>query len=66
MRSSKVTLMMKAVQTSETVNSYQSTQCYNPEDIHLHTHHHENLKSDFLLVPKLKNTQGVRGKPKKK
>jgi hypothetical protein len=31
-----VTLMMEAVQTSETsVNSYRSTWCYNPEDSHL-------------------------------
>jgi hypothetical protein len=35
-----------AVQTSETsVNSYQSTWCYNPADSLLHTHHRENLKS---------------------
>jgi hypothetical protein len=39
-------MMMEAVQTSETLaNSYQSSRCYNPEDSHLHTHHHENLKS---------------------
>jgi hypothetical protein len=32
------TLMMEAVQASETlVNLYQSTSCYNPEDGHLHT-----------------------------
>jgi hypothetical protein len=33
----------KASETS--VNSYQSTQCYNPEDIHLHGHCRENFKS---------------------
>jgi hypothetical protein len=44
------TLMMEAVQTSETlVNSYQSTWCYNPEDSHLHSHRHENLKSHLTL-----------------
>jgi hypothetical protein len=37
---------MEAVQTTETlVNSYQSTRRYNPEDSHLHSHRHENLKS---------------------
>jgi hypothetical protein len=41
-----IALMMEAVQTSETlVNSYQSSQRYNPEDSHLHTHRRENLKS---------------------
>jgi hypothetical protein len=39
-------LMMEAVQTSETsVNSHQSTQRYNPEDSHLHSHRREKLKS---------------------
>jgi hypothetical protein len=38
--------MMEAARTSETlVNFYQTTQCYNPEDSHLHTHRRENLKS---------------------
>jgi predicted transcriptional regulator len=38
--------LMEAVQTSETlVNSYQSTQHYNPEDSHLH--------SNILLKEKL-------------
>jgi hypothetical protein len=38
--------MMGAVQTTETsVNSYQSTRRYNPEDSRLHTHRRENLKS---------------------
>jgi hypothetical protein len=37
---------MEAVQTTVTsVNSYQSTRCYNPEDSHLHGHRSENLKS---------------------
>jgi hypothetical protein len=32
--------------TSETsVNFYQTTRCYNPEDSHLHTRRRENLKS---------------------
>jgi hypothetical protein len=37
---------MEAARTSETsVNFYQTTRCYNPEDSHLHTHRRENLKS---------------------
>jgi hypothetical protein len=41
-----ITLMMEAARTSETsVNFYQTTQRYNPEDSHLRTHRHENLKS---------------------
>jgi hypothetical protein len=44
-------MMMEAVQTSETpVNSYQSIQCYNPEDSHLHTHLCESLKSYYEFV----------------
>jgi hypothetical protein len=46
------TLMMEVVQTSETLaDSYQSTQHYNPEDSHLHSHRRDNLKSyseDYL------------------
>jgi hypothetical protein len=39
-------VMMEAVRASETsLNSYQSTQRYNPEDGHLCTHRRENLKS---------------------
>jgi hypothetical protein len=38
--------MMEAASTSETsVNFYQTTQRYNPEDSHLRTHRRENLKS---------------------
>jgi hypothetical protein len=41
-----IVLMMEAARTSETlVNFYQTTQRYNPEDSHLHTHCCENLKS---------------------
>jgi hypothetical protein len=39
-------LMMEAARISETlVNFYQTTWSYNPEDSHLCTHCHENLKS---------------------
>jgi hypothetical protein len=39
-------LMMEAARTSETsVNVYQTTRRYNPEDSHLHTRLRENLKS---------------------
>jgi hypothetical protein len=38
--------MMEAARTSETsVNFYQTTRRYNPEDSHLRTHRRENLKS---------------------
>jgi hypothetical protein len=41
-----ITLMMEAARTSETsVNFYQTTQRYNPEDSLLHTRFRENLKS---------------------
>jgi hypothetical protein len=41
-----IALLMEAARTSETlVNFYQTTWHYNPEDSHLHTHCHENLKS---------------------
>jgi hypothetical protein len=40
-----IALMMEAARTSETlVNFYQTTRRYNPEDSHLRTHRHENLK----------------------
>jgi hypothetical protein len=46
-----ITLMMEAARTSETlVNFYQTTRHYNPEDSHLHTHHHENLKSHTVKL----------------
>jgi hypothetical protein len=38
--------MMEAATTSETsVNFYQATRRYNPEDSHLRTHHRGNIKS---------------------
>jgi hypothetical protein len=38
--------MMQAASTSETsVNFYQTTRRYNPEDSYLHTHRRENVKS---------------------
>jgi hypothetical protein len=41
-----VALMMEAARTSETsVNFYQTTRRYNPEDSHRHTRRRENLKS---------------------
>jgi hypothetical protein len=48
-------LMMEAASTPEMlVNFYQTTWCNIPEDSHLHTRHHENLKShqkqDFLQL----------------
>jgi hypothetical protein len=44
-------MMMEAASTSETsVNFYQTTWCYNPEDSHLHTHHCENLKFNLLSL----------------
>jgi hypothetical protein len=43
--------MMEAARTSETlVNFYQTTRRYNPEDSHLRTHRHENLKSYEILA----------------
>jgi hypothetical protein len=45
----RFSLMMDAARTFEIlVNFYQTTQHYNPEDSHLHTHHHENLRSKYL------------------
>jgi hypothetical protein len=42
----QITLMMEVASTSETsVNFYQTTQCYNPEDSHLRTCRCENLES---------------------
>jgi hypothetical protein len=43
---SLITLMMEAAGTSETlVNFYRITRLSNPQDNHLHTGRHENLKS---------------------
>jgi hypothetical protein len=48
---SLIALMMEAASTSETsVNVYQTTWCYNPEDSHLHTPRHENQKSHIYLI----------------
>jgi hypothetical protein len=47
----KKVLMMEATSTSETsVNFYQTTRRYNPEDSHLHTRRRENLKSHSVSV----------------
>jgi hypothetical protein len=46
--------MMEAGRTSEAVNLYQTARCYNPEDSHLHTHHHENLKSYLSFLHSIK------------
>jgi hypothetical protein len=41
-----IALMMKAASTSETsVNFYQSTRRYNPEESHIYIRRHEDLKS---------------------
>jgi hypothetical protein len=41
-----IALMMEAARASETsVNFYQTTRRYNPEDSHLCTHRRDNLKS---------------------
>jgi hypothetical protein len=46
LKSPGIALMMKAASTSETsVNFYETTRRYNPEDSHLRTHRRENLKS---------------------
>jgi hypothetical protein len=49
-----IALMVEAARTFETfVNFYQTTWRYNPEDSHLRTHRHENLKSylnRFLFI----------------
>jgi hypothetical protein len=47
-----IVLMMEAAATSETsVNFYQTTSCYNPEDSHLHTRRRENLKfQEFVII----------------
>jgi hypothetical protein len=44
-----IALMMTAASTPETsVNFYQATRRYNPEDSHLHTRRRENLKSQTV------------------
>jgi hypothetical protein len=44
-------LMMEAARTSEmSVNVYQTTRRYNPEDSHLRTHSSGNLKSYYLTT----------------
>jgi hypothetical protein len=51
-----ITLMMEAVQTSETlVNSYQSTWRYNPEDIHLQSIYspHQSVPVTFNIFSSL-------------
>jgi hypothetical protein len=41
-----ITLIMDAANISETsVKFYESTRHNNPKDSHLHSHHHENLRS---------------------
>jgi hypothetical protein len=43
--------MMEAARTSETsVNFYQTTRRYNPEESDLHTRRRENLKSHQMLI----------------
>jgi hypothetical protein len=43
-------LMIKAAHTSETsVNVCQTTRCNNPQDSHLHTRRHDNLKSPSFM-----------------
>jgi hypothetical protein len=42
----EIALMMEAASTSQTsVNFYQTTRRYNPEDSHLHTRRRENIRS---------------------
>jgi hypothetical protein len=48
---SLIALMMEAAHTCESsVNCYQTTQCYNPEDSHLHFRCHENLKPHLTFT----------------
>jgi len=54
---------MEAVHTSEmSVYSNETTQRYIPEGFHLHTCHHENLKSDFKLVMCCKSIEMLKEK----
>jgi hypothetical protein len=46
-----IALMMDAASTSETsVNFYQTTQCNIPQDSHLQTYCHENLKYHLFYL----------------
>jgi hypothetical protein len=46
-----IALMMEAASTSETsVNVFQTTRRYNPEDSHLHTRRLENLRFHLALL----------------
>jgi hypothetical protein len=45
-----IALMMAALSFSEMlVSLYKATWCNISEDSHLHTHHHENMKSQLIL-----------------
>jgi hypothetical protein len=49
-----IALIMEAARTSETsVNFYQTTRRYNPEDNHPYTRRRESLKSYFVLFSHL-------------
>jgi hypothetical protein len=53
-------MMMGAASISETsVNSYQTTLRYNPEDSHLHTRCREDFKSSFILHLKTNKTENA-------
>jgi hypothetical protein len=59
---------LQEARTSETVvNFYQTTRRYNPEDSHLRTYRHENLKSylDELWLPRVNLGQPSQKKKKK-
>jgi hypothetical protein len=49
--SEAIALTMEAASTSEmTVNFYQTTRRYNPEDSHLNTRRRENLKFNLIYL----------------
>jgi hypothetical protein len=58
-----IALMMEAASTSEmSVNLNQTTWSYNPEDSHLHTCRHEDLKSylgNFFIYWELDNLENM-------